>query len=162
VNICEGESVNRSQMDTGRKTCCIRTWEKYLFLDISSTYIDTLIQSLYQCVETRRIEVVWLLSHFCHFCTSVSTSSSAKRLPPICEPFYATNTSHRKQETFLYEYLWIESFCPQKRRTEHCSSVVHSSCTVAVLTTETSLWTCAYASDTETVIKLDCAANYLY
>jgi hypothetical protein len=35
------------------------------------------------------------------FRTSVSTySSSAKHLPPNCEPLYVTNTSHRKQETF--------------------------------------------------------------
>jgi hypothetical protein len=28
----------------------------------------------------------------------------SKLLPPSCEPLYATNTSHRKQETFLYKY----------------------------------------------------------
>jgi hypothetical protein len=33
---------------------------------------------------------------------------------PSYEPLYATNTSHRKQETFLYEYPFIESLCPQK------------------------------------------------
>jgi hypothetical protein len=44
-----------------RKTCNIRNWTKYLFLDISSTNIDTLAPSLYQCVETRRIEVFRLL-----------------------------------------------------------------------------------------------------
>jgi hypothetical protein len=48
-------------MDIKRKTCDIRTWKKHLFLDISSTNIDTLIQSLYQCVETRCIKVFWLL-----------------------------------------------------------------------------------------------------
>jgi hypothetical protein len=32
---------------------------------------------------------------------------------PSCEPLYATNTFHRKQETFLY-VLCIQSFCPQK------------------------------------------------
>jgi hypothetical protein len=34
--------------------------EKHLFLDISSTNIDTLAPSLYQCVETRSIKVVCL------------------------------------------------------------------------------------------------------
>jgi hypothetical protein len=29
---------------------------------------------------------------------------SAKRLPPRCEPLYATNASHRTQELFIYEY----------------------------------------------------------
>jgi hypothetical protein len=86
-----------------RKTGDIRTWErKHILLDVSSTNIDTLAPSLYQCVETRSIEVFCCLSHFR---TSVSTSSSsAKRLPASCELFYATNTSHFKQETFLYEH----------------------------------------------------------
>jgi hypothetical protein len=40
-----------------------------------------------------------------HFRSTIPTSSSsAKRSPPSCEPLYSTNTSHRKQETFLYEY----------------------------------------------------------
>jgi hypothetical protein len=34
------------------------------------------------------------------FCSSLSV----KLLTPRCEPLYATNTSQRKQETFLYEY----------------------------------------------------------
>jgi hypothetical protein len=45
-----------------------------------------------------------------HFRTSVSTSSlSPQCLPPSCEPLYATNTSHRKEERFLYEYplQWV-------------------------------------------------------
>jgi hypothetical protein len=48
-----------SKYDTGikRKTCDIRTWIKHLFLEISFINIDTLFPSLYQCVETRRIEV---------------------------------------------------------------------------------------------------------
>jgi hypothetical protein len=53
----EGESVNRSQIDIKRKTCDIRTWRKLSFLDIPSTTIDTLVPSLYQCVETFSIEV---------------------------------------------------------------------------------------------------------
>jgi hypothetical protein len=38
------------------------TEKKHLFLDISSTNIDTLVPSLYWCVETRSIEALWLLS----------------------------------------------------------------------------------------------------
>jgi hypothetical protein len=49
-------------MDSKRKKCDIRTWKKHLFLDISSTNIDTLVPSLYQCVETHSMEVFWLLS----------------------------------------------------------------------------------------------------
>jgi hypothetical protein len=51
-----------------------------------------------------------------HFRTSVWTSSSsAKRLPLSCEPLYATNTSHRKQETFLYEYPLHWVLFPSKK-----------------------------------------------
>jgi hypothetical protein len=84
-----------------------------------------------------------------HFRASVSTSSSsAKRFPPSCESLYPTNTSHRKHESFLYEYSlhWFLLPTKKKRTTKHCSSVVHPSRTVAILTTETSLWTCACAS----------------
>jgi hypothetical protein len=51
-----------SQMDIKCKTRDIRTWKKHLILDMSSTDIDTLVPSLYQCVETRRMEVFRLLS----------------------------------------------------------------------------------------------------
>jgi hypothetical protein len=49
-------------MDIKPKTRGIQTWKKHLFLDISSTNIDALVSSLYQCVETRSIQVFWLLS----------------------------------------------------------------------------------------------------
>jgi hypothetical protein len=52
-----GESVNRSQMNTTRKRSEIRTCKNNLFLGITSTNIDTLVPSLYQCVETRSIKV---------------------------------------------------------------------------------------------------------
>jgi hypothetical protein len=78
---------------------------------ITSTNIDTLIPSLYQCIETRSIEVFWLLSqplpHLRFIIWSFRTSSREFLNPVI-------NTSHHKQEIFLYEYLCIESFSPQK------------------------------------------------
>jgi hypothetical protein len=52
-----GESVNKSQMDKNRKTCDIPTWKKRLFLEISSTNVDTLAPLLYQYAETCSIEV---------------------------------------------------------------------------------------------------------
>jgi hypothetical protein len=55
-----------------------------------------------------------------------------------CEPLYATNTSHRKQETFLYEYSLHWVFLPTENA-QLFSSVVYSSSTVVILTTETSL-----------------------
>jgi hypothetical protein len=51
-----------------------------------------------------------------HFRTSVSNSSSSvKCLPPSCEPVYATNTSNRKQETFLWVSFALSPFAHKKR-----------------------------------------------
>jgi hypothetical protein len=53
-----GQSVNRTQMDIRRKHVIFELRKKkHLFLDISSTNIDKLVPSLYQCLETRSIEV---------------------------------------------------------------------------------------------------------
>jgi hypothetical protein len=80
----------------------MRIWKKKLFLDISSTDTETVVPSLYQCVETRTIEVFSLLSQpFPHFRFKLFVT--AKRLPPSSEPLYATDTFLRKQEVFLYE-----------------------------------------------------------
>jgi hypothetical protein len=59
-----------------------KTGKKHLFLDISSTNVDTFVPSLYQCVKIGSIEVFdRCLSS--HFCTSISASSSSvKHLPP--------------------------------------------------------------------------------
>jgi hypothetical protein len=99
-----GRGSNRSRMDIKRKICDIRTWYKHLFLDISSTSTDTLVPSLYHCLETRSVvTVVWA--------TSVRPFQSLRHQRnvhhisrPNCEPLYVTNTSHRKQESFLHEY----------------------------------------------------------
>jgi hypothetical protein len=98
-----------------RRTCDIRTWKKHLILDISSANIDTHVPSLYQCVDTGSIRAFFLtlisattalpfqaLSHqrnICHF---------------IYEPLYVTNTSQRKQKTFLYEYPLHSVLLPTK------------------------------------------------
>jgi hypothetical protein len=75
--------------------------KKHLFLDLSFTNTDTLVPSLYQCVETSSIEVFWLLFQPIRHNRNVSRSS--------LEPLYATDTSHRKYERFLYDYLlhWV-------------------------------------------------------
>jgi hypothetical protein len=115
-------------MDLKRKTCDIRTLEKHLFLYISSTNTDTLVPSLYQCVETRSIEVFWLLSQPLPHLVGhhLRLSNVLERISrPTCEPLYATHTSHREQETFLYEYPLHWVLLPTKKRTiERCSSVV--------------------------------------
>jgi hypothetical protein len=51
------EPVNRSQIDMKRKTCDIRTWGGKKILGISSTNIDALLPSLYQCVETHSTDL---------------------------------------------------------------------------------------------------------
>jgi hypothetical protein len=57
-----------------------------LFLHISSTNTDTLVSSLYQCVETRITD--FLTVFLSHFLTSVTTClSSAKLLPPRLNRF---------------------------------------------------------------------------
>jgi hypothetical protein len=101
VMIYEGKSVNRSQIDIKHKICGIRK-KKHLFLDVFFSSINTLVVSLCHCAETRSIEVILTVVSG----TSKSPfqlSSSVKYFPPICEPLYVTNTSHHKQQTFIYE-----------------------------------------------------------
>jgi hypothetical protein len=82
-------------MDIKDKTYDIRTSKKQLFLDIPSTSIHAIVPSLYQCVETRSIEVFWLLSqpilHLCvfnpfviseTFATQLWTALSDQHFPP--------------------------------------------------------------------------------
>jgi hypothetical protein len=96
--------------------------KKHLFHDISSTNFDTLVPSLYQRVETQKSFEMSEPLPDRRFKTS---SSSAKRVTLSCEPLSATNTSHRKQETFIYEYpLHLARLPTKKRITERCSSVV--------------------------------------
>jgi hypothetical protein len=109
----EKEPVNRSQMDVKRKTCDIRTLKKnILFLHISSVNFDTLVPSLYQCVETLSTEVLSTVvsATSAPGRTSSATSNVLERIsPPSCEQLYATDTSHSKQEIFL----WISfALCP--------------------------------------------------
>jgi hypothetical protein len=151
--IYEGESVNRTQLDIKCKTCDIETLKNNFF----SAYPPPTLTHLSHHFASawKPATYVHKSFHCClnHFRASASTSSLwAKSLPqtwlfldPVCEPLYATNTSHRKQETFLEEYPlhWVLLPAKKKRRTERCSSVIHASSTVAILTTETSIWTCA-------------------
>jgi hypothetical protein len=112
------------------------------------------------------LSVVILLSARIHpsACCTVDSAAISTRRPgrqqlrlsnivqrisrPNCELFYATNTSDRKQEIYLYEYPLHCVSCPQKRTTERCSSVVNTARTVIIVTNKTSLWTCACASAT--------------
>jgi hypothetical protein len=101
-------NVSLNKRDTYKvKYVIFAPGKKHLFPDISSTNIDTLVKSLYHCAETSSTEVFWLLSHplpHLRFNLFISETSATK-----VEPLYATNTSHRKQETFLYQYplYWL-------------------------------------------------------
>jgi hypothetical protein len=87
-----------------------------------------------------------------HFRTSVSTySSSVKGLPPNCGPLYATNTSQRKQKTFLYKYPLRYVLLPTKNAQQN-----------AALRQDTPQTRSPFrllkpASATQTVMTLDCA-----
>jgi hypothetical protein len=95
-------------MDIKRKTFDIRTWKKkHLFLDISTTGIDTLVPLLYQCVETRSREVfasVAVSTGRPHRTSSRLSNVLERNYRPTCELLYGTNTSNRKLEPFIYKY----------------------------------------------------------
>jgi hypothetical protein len=148
-------------MDIKHITCDIRTGKKHIFLDIPSTNINKLVPSLYQCVKTHSIEVFWLLSQpLPHLVGhNLRLSNVLEFLDPVVNCFTRQTLPNVNREHLFMNILYIEFFCPQKRTTERCTSVVHSSSTFAILTTEISLWTYACASTTYTAMKLDCAAT---
>jgi hypothetical protein len=117
--IYEGESVNRSQMDIKRK--------KMWYSNIEKTFISRHIhEHWYTCpiaLPVRRNPQRKKSFDCClsHFRTSVSTSSSAKRLPPSCEQLYVTNTSHRKPQARLPFWLLIPA-------SEHAHGVCYLDC----------------------------------
>jgi hypothetical protein len=110
-------------MDVKRKNVILETEtkkKKHLFLDISSTCPIALPVRR----ETRRVEIFWLLSQpLPHLVRHhLRLSNILERISGrSCELIYATDTSQRKQETFLYEY----PFANKERTTERCSSIVH-------------------------------------
>jgi hypothetical protein len=128
------------------KTCDIRTWKRHF-----STYLHQHWYTYPISLQVRRNPQHRSLL------TVVSVTCAAPfqllgRQCNVCEPLYATDTSHSKQETFLYEYIlhWVllPTGEPQNRMRELCSSVVHPSSTVDIWATETSPWTCACGSAT--------------
>jgi hypothetical protein len=106
-------------MSIKRKTCDIRTLKKNIYF---STYPPSTLIHLFHRFTYASKPTVQNSSYSClsHFSTSVSTSSSsAKHLPSRCELLYANKTSHRKQETVLYEYPlnWVLSPTKKYNRT---------------------------------------------
>jgi hypothetical protein len=102
-------------MDIKCKTCVILIWEKNVYF---STYPPPTLIHLSHRFTGASKPAAQKSSDCCrsHFRASVSTSSSSTgRLPPACEPPYATNTSHRKQETFRYQYPLTRVLFPIKK-----------------------------------------------
>jgi hypothetical protein len=115
--------------------------KKHLFLDISSTNNDTLVSSLYKCVETRSIKVFWLLSqplpHLCFNLFVISKTFATQlwtALRDIHFPPYTRNIS-----------LWISYALSSSAHRKPNGMLLFCSM-VTILTTETNLWTCYCAS----------------
>jgi hypothetical protein len=96
-----------------RKTCDIRNWKKHLFLDIFSTNTDTLVPSLYQCVETRSTEIFWLLSQpipHLRFNLFVISETIATFLDSVLNRFTRQTLPPVNRKYFFMNILCIESF----------------------------------------------------
>jgi hypothetical protein len=80
----------------------------------------------------------------------------------VCHPVVNSFT----WRTLPSEQEWLIFFALSHLTTKTHNSTLHfgitHSSTVAILTTETSLWTCACACATKTVMNLDCAATEWY
>jgi hypothetical protein len=81
------------------------------------------------------------LSHL-RFNLFVTIETFATFLDPIGNCFMQQTLPTLNRKHFFMNILCTKSFRTQKRTRERCSAVVHASSTVAVLTTETNLWTC--------------------
>jgi hypothetical protein len=93
----------------------LKPGKKHLFLDISSTNIDTFIPSPYQCVRTQHRSLFFFYYCLNHFRTSISTSSSLREfLDPVVNRFMRQTLSTINRRLFIINMFCIESFCPQK------------------------------------------------
>jgi hypothetical protein len=115
--------------------------KKHLFLDISSTNISTPFLPFYHCVETRSIKF-WLLSEplpHLRFKLFVISEKFATFLVPVVGRFTRQTFPTVNRKHLIMNTLNIESFAHKKRTTGLCSSVLHSSSTVAILTPKPNL-----------------------
>jgi hypothetical protein len=84
--------------------------KKKIFLDISSTNIDTIVPLLYQGAETRSVKVFWLLSQlFPRLCFNLlrhkrNVCHQGRNFSTQLWTTLRTNTSHRKKGKIS---LWI-------------------------------------------------------
>jgi predicted rRNA methylase YqxC with S4 and FtsJ domains len=122
--------------------------KEHLFLDVSFTSIDTLVPSLYQCVETRRNRLIVVSA------ISKPSFQALRHQRNVCHPVVNSFTRQTLLNVHTKHFFVTESFCPQRLTTVLCSSVVHSSSMVAFLTTEI-----AFEHAQAHVMKLGCAVT---
>jgi hypothetical protein len=86
---------------------------KQLFLYVSSTNTDIIVPSLYQCVETRSIEVFWLLSQLLphlYFIICIFRTSMRGFLNPVVNRFTRQTLANVNRKHFFMNILCTESF----------------------------------------------------
>jgi hypothetical protein len=98
--VYEGQSVNRSQMDTKRKICDIRTWKNIYF----STYPPLITLPVRRNPQHRSLLTVVSATSATGRASSVTFERPWENFSTSCVPLYVTNTSHHKHVTFLHEY----------------------------------------------------------
>jgi hypothetical protein len=144
--LIRGRVSKWSRIDIIRKTCDIRTWKKIMSRHILHQHWYTCTIVLPVRRNPRNIEVFWMLSQpLPHLRFNVFVISETT----VTQLWRALRDKHFPPQTGNVS-LWISSalslFAHEKRPTkERCSSVEHPWSTVAILTTETSLWTCGCA-----------------
>jgi hypothetical protein len=128
--IYEAESVNRSHMDTKRKTYDIRTWKKtFIPRHILHQHICTCPIALLMRRNPQHISFLTVVSatsaspfqplrHQRNSCDAVLKSFTRQTLPTVNRKHFSANI------------ICMEAFCPQIRAIERCSSVIYSSSTV--------------------------------
>jgi hypothetical protein len=141
------ESVNRSQIDIKRKICDTETWKK--------TFISRHIlhQHWYTCPialpvrrnpQRRSLLTVATSAPRIHH---LRLSNVLQRISlPVVNRFTRQTLPTANRKHFFINIIGIESYADEKRTGERYSSVGHTSSMIAILTSETSLWTCACAS----------------
>jgi hypothetical protein len=79
--------------------------------------ILTLVSSPYECVETRNIEVFWLLSNpllHPHFINCDFRTSLREFLDPVLNRFTRQTIPTLNRKHIFMSILCVESFCPQE------------------------------------------------
>jgi hypothetical protein len=109
-----GKSVNGSEIDIKPKTCDIRTWEKYLFLNIFSANLSHRFISASKPAALKSFD--WCLSHFrASFYIIYHLPKSLREfLEPVVNRFTRQTLPSLYRKYFFISILCSESSCTQK------------------------------------------------